>query len=211
MNTTTDTLLGMEDGRVPETRMESPETAQAFVQRLIQNDIQGGRVLKRAHVDGLVNGNPTLTFSRMLAAGRTDACRVNWGSARAQLEKTVGQFYDLQTQAPSIIDARTSHGTRRQRTDWSRILSANADRSLLESTTWDWEKQQSINSMVLHGCGPFFFEDQFAPIPRALQCNELKVPELARSTTEYWESCVLLEDYYAGEHLCIHQGRRFRP
>lgn len=173
---------------VPTTRMANAETTQSFVRRLINNDLQK-RSWKRARVNGLVDGNPPYTRSKLLAANRSDACNVNWGIARAYMEAGAGALYDLTTEAPGIFAIRTSHGTPEQIEEWSNILSEEADQTAHDDPVWDYNMQQSQWNIILHGVGPYMFEDAFQPFPRAVQAGDLKVPEFTRSDTEYWDAC----------------------
>lgn len=191
------TLERHEDGRVtvPPCRMTNAAQTQSFVTRLIDNDV-AKRSWKRARVNGLVDGNPPYVRSKLLAANRADACNVNWGIARAYMEAGAGALYDLTSEAPGIFAIRTSHGTPEQIEEWSNIMSEEADRTAEDDPTWDYNMQQSQWNIILHGVGPYVFEDAHQVFPRALQAGDLKVPEFTRSDTAYWDACTLSNWYY---------------
>lgn len=179
---------------VPETRMKDAAAAQNFAKRLVDNDSK--RAWKRSRVNGIVDGNPPYARSRLLAANRADACNVNWGIARAYMENGTGALYDLVAEAPGVFAVRTGHGTPEEREEWSNVLSEEADRTANDDPAFDYNLQQSQWNIILHGCGPYFFEDGSVPFPRAFQCGDLKVPERTRSDTLYWDACVLQNTYY---------------
>lgn len=183
-----------QDGTVPETRMKDARAASDWVLRLTTNDTM--RAFKRARVNGLVDGNPPYKASKLKEAGRGDACNVNWGNGRSYLESGSGSFYDLSSEAPSAITVRTAAGNPEQRELWSSLISAEVDKVIKSDTVWDYQMQLSQWNMVLHGCGPMFFEDANAIFPVAVICGDLKVPERTRSDTTYWDGCCLIRDYY---------------
>lgn len=185
------------DGAVPETRMKSARDTQDFVRRLIDNDSK--RSWKRSRVNGLVDGNPPYKSSKLRDAGMASSCNVNWGTGRSYLESGAGAFYDISTEAPSVITFKTSHGSPEERETWSNIVSAEADRIFQQSRVWDYQEQVSQWDMVLHGCGPYLFENPYDIFPRAVLCGDLKVPEFSKSDTEYWEACSIEVWYYPPE------------
>lgn len=196
----TDTLKTLEQEpdskktKVPQCRMMDAQATQAFAKRLTDNDDK--RSWKRSRVNGIVDGNPPYLRSKLLAANRADACNVNWGIARAYMEAGAGALYDLTSEAPGIFAIRTAHGNDENKEEWSNIMSEEADRAAHDDPVWDYNIQQSQWNIILHGCGPFLFEDGFTPFPRAFQCGDLKVPERTRSDTYYWDACAFNTWYY---------------
>lgn len=187
-----------QEGKVPETRMANAERCQDFVRRLWDNDID--RSKKRSLVRGLVDGNRPYKPHLLRQAGRADACNVNWGTARTYLEAGSGAFYDLSSEAPGTVAVRTSYGDPEHREEYCRIMSAEADKIFRnDDEDWDFDMQHSQNEMVLHGRGPFFFEDKFNPFPRAVRDGALKVPEMTPASTKRWEVASVDFDYYPPE------------
>lgn len=182
------------EGEVPETRMKNAMAVQDYCRRLIQNDDK--RSWKRARVNGLVDGNPPYKASKLREAGRAEACNVNWNVARSYMESAVGAFYDLFTEAPGYLTVLTDFGSPEQKEQWSSIISEEADRIFRQDTVWDYNMQVSQWDMVLHGCGPFLFEDAHQVLPKAFLCGDLKVPEFAKSDTFYWDACMIQATYY---------------
>lgn len=186
-----------DDGTVPECRMRDARDTQDWVRRLVDNDAR--RSWKRSRVNGLVDGNPPYKQAKLREAGRADACNVNWGTGRSYLESGSGSFYDLSSEAPSVITFRTSHGSDEEKETWSNIASKEADLLFKSDKVWDFQMQISQWDMVLHGCGPFFFEDAYQVFPRAVLCGDLKVPEFTKSDTKYWEGGFIQCTYYPPE------------
>jgi hypothetical protein len=186
------------DLTVPETRMRNAQAVQDFFRRCIDDDEK--RSKKRALVNGLVDGNPPYRRTDLLKANRADACNVNWNIARSYLESATGAFYDLYTEAPGFFSIATAFGkTDQERDQSSRIMSEEADRIISMDPVWDYQMQQSIWNMVLHGCGPLLFEDAYKILPRAYACGDLKVPEFTYSDTYYWEVGGIQAVYYPPE------------
>jgi len=186
------------DLSVPKTRMQNAEAVQSFFRRCIDDDSK--RSKKRSLVNGLVDGNPPYRRNDLLKANRADACNVNWNIARSYLEAATGAFYDLYTEAPGFLSLETSYGkTSQERDQSSRVMSEEADRIVSMDPVWDYQMQQSIWNMVLHGCGPLLFEDAFKILPRAFACGDLKVPEFTYSDTYYWEVGGVQAVYYPPE------------
>jgi hypothetical protein len=191
-------LRTIEDGQVPETRMRNASQVVDFVRRLWQNDEK--RSWKRSRVNGLVDGNPPYRASKLRDNGRAEACNVNWGTARNYMEGAAGAFYDLATEAPGIVGVLTNYGNDGVKQDeYSRIMSAEADRIISNHESWDFETQVSQDQMTLHGRGPYFFEDPYKVFPIAIHDADLRVPERTRADTKYWEVCTIDRDYYPPE------------
>lgn len=185
------------DGQVPETRMRDAQATQDFVRALVQDDSDRSRV--RAAVDGLVDGNPPLNNAKLAKAGRRDACNVNWGTARGYMESGTSAFHDLTSEAPGHILIQTGHGNDEQRVEWSQIMSEELDASFQQDADFKSDLQLSQNEMVLHFCGPLYFEDEFQAFPVSVETGDLKVPPRSRSKVSRWEGCVILMDYYPPE------------
>lgn len=184
--------------RVPRTRMSDAMAAQSYCRRLIDND-DSKRGKKRALVNGLRDGNPPYRIDDLKAAGRLEACNVNFGTARSYMESAGGAIYDLFTEAPGYVTIFTDHGTGEQQERWNAIISREVDRSLKQTPVWDYEMSLSIDEMIWHGCGPLLFEDAWKPLPKAFLCGHLKVPEFTKSDTHYWESGMVEATYYPPE------------
>jgi len=185
------------DGRVPECRMKDASSTQDFVRRLIQGDVKRSRV--RGNVDGLVDGNPPFQPAALAAAGRREACNVNWGTSRSYLESGSGAFYDLFSEAPGFVFIQTSHGNPEQQIEWSRIMSEIADEEFAASEDFDDDMQLSQNEMTLHGNGPLYFQNEFDVFPMAVETSDLKMPERTRSKPGRWETSTIIFDYYPPE------------
>lgn len=188
-----ESLESIKDGIVPECRMKEARGAQSLVSRLIDKDRKRSR--KRAMVDGLCDGNAPLSDAKLREANRADAANFNDGTGRAFLESGAGAIYDLSTEAPGRIQIDTSHGNSEQRVDWSRIMSQKADLMFFRDKSWDSREQTSQNETVLHGTGPYYFDDGHVVLPRAIPTGNLLIPDFAPSDVEEWEEAVILDQY----------------
>ena len=181
----------------PVSRMDKAIDVNAFVRRLVDNDYK--RSYKRSRLNGLVDGRPPYSATKLRENGMASHPNVNWGRARNYLESATGAFYDLFNEAPSYMTVETSFGTAEQRESWNNILSSEVDRALKSSPVFDYEMSLSIDNMVLHGCGPMLFENNDRCLPKAFLCGDLKVPEFTKSDTFYWDACMIQATYYPPE------------
>lgn len=184
-----------EDGAIPETRMSDAAQCQDYARRLRTNDSR--RSFKRSKVDGLVAGFPPYKMAKMRDSGLSQNCNANFNTASSYMENGAGAFYDLFSEAPGYVGIITNAtGTDEQREDWSREMSAEADLTFSEDKLLDYEMQRSQWEMVLHGCGPLFFEDAFKVFPCSIACGDVMVSERTKSDIEYFDSVVIDRDYY---------------
>lgn len=178
-------------GSVPEDRLSDPLQAMALVSQMILNDEQ--RSKKRAMVRGLVDGNPPYKASALRAAGRSDACNVNWRMAESYVNSAITLFYDLFCEAPTYATIQLD--LPRDADTKSRIVTEEFDRLQRDEKSFDYNMQISQYDMVLYGSGPFVFEDALDWRCRAFQTKDLKLPDNAPSDANQWELAVLLVDY----------------
>lgn len=189
----TDQLQSINDGVVPECRMHNAQGVQDLVQRLIRDDQRRAR--KRAEVDGLVDGNAPFNSAKLADANRKDAANFNDGTGRAFLESGAGAIYDLSTEAPGRVQIITTHGNSEQQVDYSRIMSEKADLMFVRDMSWDSREQTSQNETVLHGTGPYYFEDGYSVLPRSITSGNLLIPDTASSDPLEWEEAAILDSY----------------
>lgn len=181
---------------VPNTRITSAAALQGRLNQFVNNDNTRSR--KRALVQGLIDGNPPYSSGKLREMGRADACNVNWGTPLSYVTQAEGIFYDLFSEAPTYLSIWTNYTDQMNpqvQEDWCRIMSEEAHEALYNDPRWDYVIQASQRQMVAHGCGPLFFEDEFAVIPRYCKCGDLKVPDNSESATPYWEEAVVLHTY----------------
>lgn len=180
---------------VPETRVKDAGALQSQLQRFISNDLEGGRSAKRAKVLGLIDGNAPYSGERLKRLGRKDACNVNFGTARSYVQQAEGIFYDLTTESKTQMQIFCAFGKLYDRMTWSQIMSEEAHEALNRDPRWDYVQQCSIHQMVMHGCGPLWFENARTVVPRRCNAGDLIVPENAESEVSYWEQCFILQEY----------------
>jgi hypothetical protein len=186
------------DGAVPECRMRDARHVVDLCRRLWDNDQRRSWV--RSRTAGLIGGNPPFRNSKVAEANALGRANANWGTARSYMESASGSYYDLFTEAPGLVEIRTSYGkTPVELETYSRMMSEVAGRKLKENPLFDYTMQQSQWEMVLFGCGPLVFEDMFRVLPRSVHCGDLKVPERTRSDTAYFEVASIDVDWYPPE------------
>lgn len=181
---------------VPETRLADAADAQALVQRAVVAD--GPRDTLRAKVQGLVDGNAPYRSSDLVAAGRADACNVNWGIARAYVGTGKDAFYDIFNEAETYatvtldIDDPTS-------VDKGRVVTEEFDRLQKRDRSFDSTIQMSQREMILFGTGPMIFPDATDWRPLSVLHRHLLVPENQKSDLARWEWCAVRRDYLPHE------------
>lgn len=177
---------------IPETRLSSAFEAQALVRRAVLADqVRDG---KRAKVQGLVDGNPPYRQGDLTDANRADACNVNWGTARSNLNTAKDAFYDIfneaETYAVVSLDLPDI-----ERESASRIVTEEFDRLQKRDRAFDSVMQVSQREMVLFGAGPQMFEDATDWRTRPVLYRNLLVPEDQKSDTHEWEWAAIRTDY----------------
>lgn len=193
-NDSDDALKTLQDnGRPPGTRIATAMQARAIYERMWQAD--GVRAKKRQLVKGLVDGNPPYRQADLTAAGRDNQANINWRIAESYFNNAVGAFYDLFSEAPTYATIRLKADNPEQADQWSRIVTTHFDWLCRFEPTFDYNMQISQDQMVLYGCGPLVFQDDYDWRPMAIECGRLKVPERAKSETQYWELASVEVDY----------------
>lgn len=186
--------LTLPDAKPPKTRYENAYVVQSSVRRLIQND-RSKRGWKRAQIQGLIDGNPPYSHSKLKESGRLDVCNVNWGSAKSLCEQASMIFWDLFSEAPTNFVVRTGYGNLDQQEEWSRQITQIAHDVLNDDPRWQYVFQLSQWHMTLQGCGPLYLETQDSVIPRSIPTGDLIVDESADADTDYWERAFIRLTY----------------
>lgn len=187
------------DGQVPDTRLADAEEARSLVQRMVQAD-NAVRARKRALVKGLVDGNPPYRLAALRAAGRSDACNVNWRMAESFLNDALSAFYDMFSEAPTYATVTTDWGDiQHKKVEWSNIITEEFDRLQRRDDKWDYYMQTSQYEMVLYGVGPMFFQDKYDWRCRSAKCEKLMVMENTQSDASLWELAVVRQEYKPSE------------
>lgn len=186
-----------DSGRPPETRIATATQARQIYERMWQADVV--RAKKRMLVKGLVDGNPPYRQADLTAAGRDNQANINFRIGESYFNNAVGAFYDLFSEAPTYATVKLKGPNKEQADQWSRIATTHFDWLCRFEPTFDYNMQISQDQMVLYGCGPLVFCDEFDWRPMAVECGRLKVPERAKSDTEYWELATVEVDYLADQ------------
>lgn len=198
MNPIDNTLDTLDDsGVVPVTRISNASQARTIWEALRRADELRAR--KREQVRGLVDGNPPYRQADLIAAGRDDKTNINFRQAEAYFNNAVGLFYDLFSEAPSYATVKLKVGSDEERSKWSRVVTTHFDWLCRFEPCFDYHTQISQDEMVLFGCGPLIFEDEFDWRPKSILCGQLKVPERTRSDTSLWEVCTIEVEYLPHE------------
>lgn len=197
-NDSEDYLKTLQDsGRPPESRIATATQARSIYERMWQADVL--RAKKRQLVKGLVDGNPPYRQADLTAAGRDNQANINWRIAESYFNNAVGAFYDLFSEAPTYATIKLKGENPEETERWSRDVTTHFDWLCRYEPSFDYNMQVSEDQMVLYCCGPLVFQDDLDWRPTAIECGRLKVPERAKSNTEYWELASVEVDYLPHE------------
>lgn len=193
-----DKLLSLQPpgGSVPNMRVQSAASAQDMLRQLLYND--ANRSYKRSLVQGLYDGNPPKSSAKLRELGSKEI-NVNWMTSKAYCKAAEGIFFDLFSEAPTNFLIHTGFGTEDEKKEWGQVMSEEAHDVLNSDSRWQFTMSNSQHWMVLHGCGPMYFEDKYSVMPRWIPSGDLKVPDNSESDTSYWESCFILMNYKPAE------------
>lgn len=183
-----------DDGSVPSTRMQSADECIDRVKALQQADSEG-RSYRRKLVKGLVDGNPPYSSTDLIQAGRSYQCNVNWRVAESYLNQVRSSYYDVFSEAPTFATVTCSNGTPDQQATWSGVVTEEFDRLQRTDASTDYHMQISQYEMVLYGCGPLIFPDDYTWREDSVLHKDLLVPDMAKSDPNAWEECAVLVDY----------------
>jgi hypothetical protein len=191
-----------QSGTPPETRIGDANQARAIWQMLDQAD--DARSRKRALVRGLIDGNPPYRQSDLKAAGLDYKANINFRIAESYKNQAVGAFYDLYSEAPTYATIKLGRHKDKpyppeQLETWSRQVIVHFDWLCRYEPCFDYNMQLSQDEMVTFNVGPLMFPDFLDWKPVAVLAGQLKVPERAKSDTEYWELAGVEMDYLCDE------------
>lgn len=183
-------LLLEESGKPPATRIQSAQITANRIARIMDAD-RLGRSKRRGMVKGLVDGNPPYKAARLRRAGRADTCNVNWRVAEAYLTQAIGLFYDVFSEASTFAEVMLELDDTGMEQDKSSIVTEEFDRLQKEDRSWDYGMQSSQYEMVLYGCGPLVFENEYDWRPRSVHAGDLYVPDYTRSNITEWDEAAV--------------------
>ena len=191
-----------DSGTPPETRIGDANQARAIWQMMEQAD--EGRARKRQLTKGLVDGNPPYRQSDLRAAGLDYKANINFRIAESYKNQAVGAFYDLYSEAPTYATIKLGRHKEKPYPDeqleiWSRQATVHFDWLCRYEPCFDYNMQLSQDEMVMFGVGPLMFPDFLDWKPVAVLAGQLKVPERAKSDTEYWELAGIEMEYLCDE------------
>lgn len=190
-------LKTLDDGKPPKTRIGTGDEAYQIWTNLWQADTD--RSKRRTLAKGLVDGNPPFAPADLAAAGQSYRCNVNFGQARSYLENASGALYDLFNEAPTYATVMSNKGTEDDQIKYSRSITEHFDWLMRYEPRFDYNMQVSQNETIMYSTGPMAFNDELDWVPRAVLAGSMKVPEGAKSDTNYWELCTVEVEYNADE------------
>lgn len=177
-------------------RITSASKLRQCVQAMVDaNQKRNGR---NALLEGLVDGNPPYDASKLAAAGQKGRANFNTGEAEAFLEAAISAYYDVESEVDSLAVVRCDVDDQRA-FEWGRIVSEEFDRLLKSDSSWDYHTQLRIREMVMFGCGPMVFLDEWTWKPTARANKTVYVPKKTPSDVNQWDRVAFVYDYTVDE------------
>lgn len=183
-----------EDGSVPESRLNDPISVQAIVQQMIRGNRRRSRV--DAQVAGLMDGNPPYSAAELRLNAQLWRCNTNWRIGEAFLNTALTSYWDVVSESREYCQVRTFHGNRDQREEWSGIITEEFDRLNRKNCqtadqSLNYMFRLSHHDMVLYRCGPVMYDDTLNFRARAIQQNQLLVPDGTPACVNEWTLAVI--------------------
>lgn len=201
MSTTTSAELKNIDPvtlEVPETRIETGLTAHSIAKRLEDTDRDAS--VKRASVDGMFDGNPPYSTSKLKKLQQAYRANFNPREAEAILEQKHIPYYDLLSETPELVEVELKAGDVYQRDRWGRTLAQHFSTLVREWPEWEAHMQMAQLQMLRHGLGPVFFEDKTSWKFKALKRSQIMFPPFTSVACDKW-SVVAVRAQYALHEL----------
>jgi hypothetical protein len=183
-----------EDGSVPASRLNDPISVHAIVQQLIRANRKRSRT--DSQVAGLMDGNPPYLASELKINGTSWRCNTNWRIGEAFKNVALTSYWDVVSEAKEYAQVRTAHGNPEQREKWSGIITEEFDKLNRRNCqtvdqSLNYMLRLSHHDMVLYRCGPVMYDDTLNFRARAIQCNQLLVPDGTPACVNEWTLAVV--------------------
>lgn len=152
-------LLGLEEPslKAPETRIANGNSLRALNGKLLLEDMPRSRV--RALVKGMLDGNPPYNDAQRRSNGLGWTCNINFMEGEALVDRARTPYYSIYNGVTDYADCCTGYQPDNpQNPQWGRIISKEFTRMLKRWDQFDWQMQQIIYWMVVHGTGPVIWE-----------------------------------------------------
>ncbi len=179
-------LLGLSDvtSKAPESRLQNGHDARRLLWTCLREDQERSR--ERAIVKGLVDGNPPYDDTKKRAEGRGWECNLNFMEGQAIMDSSGVPYYALFANVPDYADCRTAYqqdGPDHEK--WCASISTRFSNLLKRWTQFNWNIQQVLYWMRLHGIGVAFFDRDGDWRFRSVETAMLQVPRGAPSSLDH--------------------------
>ncbi len=179
-------LLNLDEqtSKPPKSRLPNGFEARRLLWTCLREDQP--RALERAIVKGLVDGNPPYDETRKRGEGRGWECNLNFMEGQAIMDSSGVPYYALFNNVPYYADCRT--GFQEDNPDhehWCAEITENFYNLLKRWPQFNWNIQQVLWWMRLHGIGPAFFDRDGDWRFRSIETKDLQVPRGAPSALDH--------------------------
>lgn len=183
---------------VPESRIGSASDARSVIAGLKQ--AEETRSLRRAKINGLLNGNRPWSQKLLESKGQGERTNLNLREAEGFVAAAKTPYYDLVFEVDRYAQFTLDYGedmTRRE--EWGDKIAARYHYALDAWDGMDAAFQRSQYQMVVHGAGPMVWENAKDWRSTSCMAGELLVPENASADVEEWETAARPKSYSPSE------------
>lgn len=155
------TGLGLEtltdSNQPPKSRLKNASHARTLVTTLL--DANRVRAFKNSQIQGMFDGNPPFSPTKLREMGQANRTNVNWGEGRAIWRSGLTPYYDLFSGSKYFFDVMTAEGNDRDQIDWSEIIAEELDQTLKGDDEFDSNMQEMLGDFLGFGKGFLMWKD----------------------------------------------------
>lgn len=180
-------------GAAPKHRLKNAFDAQTIVSNLWTAAQQ--RNLRNAAMQGMLDGNPPYSPTKLRAAGRSGDANFNTLEGKALLSAALVPYHDLCAGDRRKVDIRTDEGSEQEKSRWSGVISEEYDRMLGRWGNFDYQMQQMERDFVGFGKGFLMWESQKSWRFKKIAHYRVLVPDATDIDVDAAELIVVLQNW----------------
>lgn len=187
-------------GRAPRTRLATPEAAFAIYDKFVQADEPDA--MRRATIQGMIDGNPPYNPKELEELGLADMVNVNFLTMRANLDARAAAAHELFMEVPTLIECRPLHTDAQNAAEQYHNCSIVAEE--FSQLLLDWPQFHPNMDMVVResdafGIGFMLWQDQYDWRPHAYKRGTLRFDPKALVEVDRNDVYTINGEYTAGE------------
>ena len=191
-------ILNITEDVIPDQRISSATAARALLLSIQVDDTLAS--VRRATIQGMIDGNPPYTDQQLMEANQEDAINVNWGHAEEKVETASLPYFDMLTSVNAYATITTNYGRRADLRDrYSRIITEGFHKILKADKSFLVNHQLVQSNIVIHGPGCLVYRDSTNYKAKSIPPWNILPPKKASVDWLNWEFCFILDDLYTEE------------